>query len=80
MDKMYAVTVSWYSEDPSDPGPFTDHLVATAASKADLCAMLGQYYGEDNIETISITSLNIEQPLLRISETAFNDIKENGEC
>lgn len=77
--KLYVAEVTWYPDYDECPGPCIEHLIITEQDMAEATAYIASYYGEERVETIKLTCLNPEAPLVRIPEDSYNSLVKDAE-
>ena len=71
---FFVAKIIWYD----DPGPATDNIAICAESFESATAQITTYFG-DGVETINLTLLNPDRPLLLIEDDTYEGLKRS-EC
>lgn len=74
---FFIAKVTWY--DPANhSGPATDSIAICAESHSSVASQIETYFGE-GVETIEITLLNPDRPLVLIDDKTYEGLKRS-EC
>ena len=70
--QFFVAKVTWY--DPANhQGPATDNIAIAAESHSSVAAQIETYFGE-GIETVEITLLNPDRPLVLIDDKTYEGL------
>ena len=79
--KLFTGSVTFYNPDAASnsPSTFTDHIIIAGESYSDAANYITQYYGEDEIDNLTLELLNPNAPLITFeTDKVPRLVKEEG--
>ena len=81
--RLFTGTVTFYNPDAQSdsdyPSMITDHIIIAGESYSDAANNITKYYGEDDVDNITLEVLNPEAPIITFETSdVVRLVKEEG--